>query len=157
MLHSLPIGGARCRKDRYDPRMVGRTVRDLPMCSPGARRPRLRRSRAGVRRRPGRCGNRLYPISPNHRHSCLPWRVAVLYLAGEVFACRKCYGLAYASQQGGLLFRNLRKSQGIRMRLGGSPDPFAPFPAKPRRMHRRTYRRLRAQARDGEALTFGRR
>jgi hypothetical protein len=122
MLHSLPIGGARCRKDRYDPRMVGRTVRDLPMCSPGARRPRLRRSRAGVRRRPGRCGNRLYPISPNHRHSCLPWRVAVLYLAGEVFACRKCYGLAYASQQGGLLFRNLRKSQGIRMRLGGSPD-----------------------------------
>ena len=26
-------------------------------------------------------------------------RVAVLYLAGEVFACRKCYGLAYASQQ----------------------------------------------------------
>ena len=27
-------------------------------------------------------------------------RVAVLYLAGELFACRKCYGLAYASQRG---------------------------------------------------------
>jgi hypothetical protein len=83
-------------------------------------------------------------------------RVAVLYLAGEVFACRKCYALAYASQQGGLLFRNLRRSQSIRMRLGGSPDPFAPFPAKPRRMHQRTYRRLRAQARAAEAITFGR-
>ena len=79
-------------------------------------------------------------------------RVAVLYLAGEVFACRKCYGLAYASQQGGLLFRNLRKSQSIRMRLGGNPDPFAPFPAKPRRMYQRTYRRLRAQAKAAEAI-----
>ena len=74
-------------------------------------------------------------------------RAAVLYLGGEVFACRKCHGLAYESQQGGLLLRNLRKSQSIRLRLGGSLDPFAPFPAKPRRMHKRTYRRLRAQAR----------
>ena len=50
-----------------------------------------------------------------------------------------------------MLFRNLRKSQSIRMRLGGSPDPFAPFPAKPGRMHHRTYRRLRAQAKAAEA------
>jgi hypothetical protein len=61
--------------------------------------------------------------------------VAVLYLGGELFACRKCHGLAYESQQGGLLFRNLRKAKSIRMRLGGGPDPFVPFPAKPRRMH----------------------
>jgi|SRR6478672_11239524 hypothetical protein len=70
---------------------------------------------------------------------------------------RKCYGLAYASQRGGLWFGNLRKSQRIRMRLGGSPDPFEPFPAKPRRMHQRTYLRLRAQAEAAEALTFVRR
>jgi hypothetical protein len=32
-------------------------------------------------------------------------RVGVLYVAGDLFACRKCYGLAYASQQGGFGFR----------------------------------------------------
>ena len=48
------------------------------------------------------------------------------YPAGDSFACRKCCGLAYETQQGGLLFRNLRKSQSIRLRLGGSPDPLAP-------------------------------
>ena len=60
-------------------------------------------------------------------------RVAVLYLADELFACRKCYGLSYASQQNPLLFHNLHRAQNIRMRLGGNPDPCAPFPAKPRR------------------------
>ena len=30
---------------------------------------------------------------------CCKRRVAALYLAGRVFACRHCYGLAYASQQ----------------------------------------------------------
>ena len=83
--------------------------------------------------------------------------VAVLYLGGEVFACRRCSGLAYASQQGGLQFRNLRQSQRIRTRLGASPDPCEPFPDKPRRMHQRTYERLRAQAEEAEAITFGRR
>ena len=48
------------------------------------------------------------------------------YPAGDAFACRKCCGLAYETQQSGLLFRNLRKSQSIRLRLGGSPDPLAP-------------------------------
>ena len=41
------------------------------------------------------------------------------------------------------------------MRLGGSPDQFEPFPAKPRRMHQRTYERLRAQAEEPEAIAFG--
>jgi hypothetical protein len=83
-------------------------------------------------------------------------RVAVLYAAGELFACRSCYNLAYASQQEDPMFRNLRMSQKIRMRLGGSPDLFGPFPERPRGMHQRTYLRLRAQAETAEAIAFRR-
>jgi len=72
-------------------------------------------------------------------------RVAVLYLGGELFACRSCYRLVYESQQSPL-FRNIRRAQKIRMRLGGNPDPLAPFPERPRGMHKRTYLRLREKA-----------
>ena len=80
----------------------------------------------------------------------------MLYLAGELFVCRRCYGLAYASQQGAPLFCNLRRSQRIRMRLGGNPHPFEAFPERPRGMHRRTYLRLREQAEAAEMIKFGR-
>ena len=68
-------------------------------------------------------------------------RVAVLYGAGDLFACRHCYGLGYASQQESSRSRFIgespqsrfiRRSRRIRMRLGGSPDL-------------RTYMRLRAR------------
>ena len=68
-------------------------------------------------------------------------RLAVLYAAGELFACRCCSGLAYASQQKDTLVRNVSRSGKIRMRLGGSPDLFGPIPARPRGMWRRTYER----------------
>jgi hypothetical protein len=69
-------------------------------------------------------------------------RVAVLYGAGELFACRNCHQLAYESQQEDPFVRSLKRSQKIRMRLGGSGgDPFGPFPEKPRGMWRRTYAR----------------
>jgi hypothetical protein len=68
-------------------------------------------------------------------------RVAVLYGDGELFACRNCYQLAYESQQEGPFLRSIRRSQKIRMRLGGSLDPFGPIPEKPRGMWRRTYDR----------------
>jgi hypothetical protein len=61
-------------------------------------------------------------------------RVAVLYAAVELFACRCCSGLAYASQQKDPLVRNAS-------RLGGSPDLFGPIPARPCGMWRRTYER----------------
>ena len=84
-------------------------------------------------------------------------RVAVLYIAGELFACRRCYGLAYASQREALHHRGVGKAQKIRMRLGGSPNMFEEFPDKPKGMHWRTYDRLRhmhdvAEGRSASAL-----
>lgn len=72
-----------------------------------------------------------------------PRRVAVLYALREHFACRRCYGLAYASQQESLRERGLLKAQKILIRLGAKPDLFELFPEKPPRMHKRTYERLR--------------
>jgi hypothetical protein len=71
-------------------------------------------------------------------------RVALLYGAGERFACRRCYGLAYASQQESLRYRGFGKAQKIRIRLGGNGDIFDAFPDKPKGMHWRTYDRLRS-------------
>jgi hypothetical protein len=77
-------------------------------------------------------------------------RTAVLYGAGELFACRKCYGLAYASQQQTPMDRAMDQAQKIRERLKGSMDLFEPFPEKPKRMHWSTYQRLRARAETAE-------
>ena len=69
-------------------------------------------------------------------------RVAVLYDAGNYFACRHCYGLAYETQQQSARWRGFTKARKIRMRLDGSINLLEPFPEKPPRMHWRTYERL---------------
>jgi hypothetical protein len=50
--------------------------------------------------------------------------------------------LAYTSQSETPRYRATRKSQKLRMRLGGGPNLLDPFPEKPPGMHRRTYGRL---------------
>ncbi len=69
-------------------------------------------------------------------------RCTILY-GGTKFRCRKCYGLAYSTQNENVMYRSLTRAQKLRNRLGGSLCVDDPFPAKPKRMHWRTYHKLR--------------
>ena len=84
-------------------------------------------------------GERAWFICPNCARRC-----GKLY-GGSRFCCRKCWGLTYESQREQRHHRLLRRAQGLRMRLGGSPSMADPFPRKPKGMHWRTYERLRRQ------------
>jgi hypothetical protein len=81
--------------------------------------------------------------------------VAKLYRPCHLFACRRCLGLAYASQREIPIARGMRRAQMIKMRLGGSNDPLEPFPQKPRGMHWRTYGRLRDEAHAADVESDG--
>ena len=71
-------------------------------------------------------------------------RVAVIYGAGRLFACRQCKGLAYASQSETDDDRAARRADRIRKRLGWEPGILNPSGQKPTGMQWRTYWRLRA-------------
>lgn len=75
-------------------------------------------------------------------------RARVLYLpeGKKLFASREAHGLSYRSQSESDLFRSITRAQNIRASLGGDLSIHAPFPARPRGMHRRTYERLRETA-----------
>jgi hypothetical protein len=82
-------------------------------------------------------------------------RVAKLYDGvADFFACRRCCGLAYASQQLAPRDRLISQARKIRMQLGGGPSLFDPFPDKPRGMHWSTYERLRARAQASGARSY---
>ncbi|SEL93955.1 hypothetical protein SAMN05444413_1243 [Roseivivax marinus] len=71
-------------------------------------------------------------------------RVAVLY-GGKVFACRRCYGLAYPSQNENHADRAARRADRIRDRLGWEPGILNGSGTKPTGMHWRTFERLVAE------------
>lgn len=74
-------------------------------------------------------------------------RCSILY-GGQRFRCRKCYNLAYSTQNETAMYRGLTRAQKLRERLGGSLCIDDPFPTKPKGMHWKTYAKLRI---NGEA------
>jgi len=79
----------------------------------------------------------------------------VLY-GGKVYRCRRCYGLKYQSQYEPGFGRALSQAQKIREKLGGYLCVDDPFPPRPRYMHWKTYRRLKAkEAKLAQRYTLG--
>ena len=85
-------------------------------------------------------GNRSWFICP-----VCARRVAVIYGAGRLFACRHCKGLAYTSQAEDVGDRAARKADRIRKRLGWRQGILNPRGAKPKGMHWTTFWRLSAE------------
>jgi hypothetical protein len=57
--------------------------------------------------------------------------VAVLYLGGEVFACRRCSGLAYASSRAACSFVTCDSHRESGRGSGPARTPVSPFPTSP--------------------------
>ncbi len=75
-------------------------------------------------------------------------RVGHLYLGAWWLVCRACADLTYSSRREGEADRQMRRARALRGRVGGSGNLIERFPAKPPRMHWRTYERLQtAEAR----------
>ena len=70
-------------------------------------------------------------------------RVAVLYMgSGGVFACRRCYRLAYIFQREKAGDRYTRRADKLRQRLGWEPGILSGEEGKPKGMHWRTFERM---------------
>jgi hypothetical protein len=89
--------------------------------------------------------------TPCHFGGWRPWfmcgrcsqRVGRLYSTGVALHCRRCLDLWYASQRRGSKSRRYLRALKLRLRLNGIANLREPFPARPKRMHRKTYARLR--------------
>jgi len=68
-------------------------------------------------------------------------RVAILY-GGAIFACRRCYQLAYPSQRENVGDRASRKADKIRDRMQWEPGILNGEGLKPKGMHWKTFERL---------------
>ncbi len=71
-------------------------------------------------------------------------RVAILF-GGSFFACRHCHKLAYECQRETDDDRAMRRADTIRRRLGWGAGIANPEGGKPKRMHWRTFERLKAE------------
>jgi hypothetical protein len=71
-------------------------------------------------------------------------RVAILY-SGNIFACRRCYRLAYPSQREKLDDRATRRAEKIRARLKWEPGILNFEGFKPKGMHWKTFNQLRGK------------
>ena len=71
-------------------------------------------------------------------------RVAVLYAAGSRFVCRRCNALAYASQKVQAGDRAFGQVNRLRRQLGWQEGILNDMGGKPKGMHWRTFRRLKA-------------
>lgn len=99
-----------------------------------------------------------YPVyldwTPCHLGGERPWflcpargcgrRVAILY-GGAIFACRRCYQLAYDSQREIPESRAARRADKIREKLDWEPGILNGNGWKPKGMHWKTFERLSAQ------------
>ena len=70
-------------------------------------------------------------------------RVAILF-GGSIFACRHCHELVYQCQRETDDDRAMRRAEKIRLRLGWEPGIANPEGSKPKGMHWRTFRALKA-------------
>jgi len=97
--------------------------------------------------------------TPCHYGGARPWlhcwcgrRVAKLFPGMGGYYCRPCIGNPpYASQTKSAQSRPHFEACKLRLRLGGVASLTAPFPERPRGMHRKTYARLRRRAEELEA------
>ncbi len=80
-------------------------------------------------------------------HCLCGQRVARLFKGLGGYYCRPCIGNPlYASQSKSTQGRRHFEACKLRLRLGGIASLAAPFPDRPRGMHRKTYARLRSRA-----------
>ena len=70
--------------------------------------------------------------------------MAILY-GGGIFACRRCYQLAYASARVDVCDRAARRADRLRARLGWEPGILNGNGSKPKWMRWRTFDRLAAE------------
>lgn len=100
-------------------------------------------------------GVRYYFRCPNPlAHGSCDRQATKLYFLKDRILCRQCTGLAYRSQSQSPFSRNLRRSDKIRIRLGGSRSVLDDVPPRPKGMWRRTYARLYLECWRSEQSAF---